>query len=114
MTAGIENHEGRAVRLGGKTITLAQPLGKPGDDGKVSLALRPEAVSLHPTGNSDVAIDGRVINVSFLGSVIRTRLDVEGQTMSFDTFNNPGLKPPAIGDTVTAHFKSSDVLVIPG
>jgi putative spermidine/putrescine transport system ATP-binding protein len=83
---------------------------KPGDT--VSLALRPEAGSLSEAAPGDTALTGQVASAHFLGSVIRTRLNVGGNVISFDMFNSPGMLPPAVGETVTLRFSASDLLVI--
>ena len=50
--------------------------------------------------------------VSFLGSVIRVRVQVEDLFLSLDTFNNPAAAPPAIGEATVVSFSPDDVLVI--
>lgn len=115
LEARIENRATGTVRLGSRSVNIPPShLNGAGDGAAITVALRPEALSLTRAPGSDVAIDGRVTSVNFLGSVIRTRMDVEGQQVSFDMFNNPGLRPPEIGEIATAHFAASDVLVIPG
>lgn len=114
LEAKVENRAAGTVRLGSRSVNIPPShLNGSGDGAAITVALRPEALSLSQSPSSDVAIDGRVTSVNFLGSVIRTRMDVEGQQVSFDMFNNPGLQPPQIGEMATAHFKASDVLVIP-
>ena len=114
LEAKVENRQAATVRFGGRTVALpSESLNGAGDGAPITVALRPEALSLVATPTSDVALEGRVTNVSFLGSVIRTRMDVDGQPISFDMFNNPGFRPPAVGETATAHFAAADVLVIP-
>ena len=100
------------VSIGGQDVTLKQSLsGLKGGD-TVPLALRPEAGSLSPTAPGDTALTGKVISAHFLGSVIRTRLDVGGTVISFDMFNSPGVKPPQTGETVTLRFSAADLLAI--
>jgi putative spermidine/putrescine transport system ATP-binding protein len=114
LEAKVEDRQASLVRFGGRSIALPSThLNGSGNGAAITVALRPEALSLTPTPTSDAALEGRVTSVSFLGSVIRTKLDVDGQPISFDMFNNPFVTPPAIGDTATAHFAASDVLVIP-
>ncbi|SER55478.1 ABC transporter ATP-binding protein [Rhizobium sp. NFR03] len=100
------------IAIGDQSITLREPLGavKAGDT--VSLALRPEAGSIAPDAKGDTALTGTVIATNFLGSVIRTRMKIADSVISFDMFNNPGLKPPAIGDTVTLRFTAGDLLIV--
>lgn len=100
------------IAIGDQSITLREPLGavKAGDT--VSLALRPEAGSIASDAKGDTALTGTVIATNFLGSVIRTRMKIADSVISFDMFNNPGLKPPAIGDTVTLRFTAGDLLIV--
>ena len=100
------------MTIGGTTVHLTEPLSnvKPGD--KISLALRPEALSLSAGANRDFTLSGKVESVSFLGSVIRTKLIVDGQPLSFDMFNDPSIKPPVVGDVIEARFSAIDLLIV--
>ncbi|ENN87789.1 putative ATP-binding protein component of ABC transporter [Rhizobium freirei PRF 81] len=100
------------IMIGDQGVTLKQSVTayKPGDT--VSLALRPEAGSLAESAKGDTALTGEVSSAHFLGSVIRTRMNVAGNTISFDMFNSPGMMPPNVGEKVTLRFASSDLLVI--
>ncbi|WP_320200558.1 ABC transporter ATP-binding protein [Agrobacterium sp. rho-13.3] len=99
------------IQIGNQQASLKQPIGK-GNGEKVTVALRPEAGSLGEAVIGDVAISGTVTASHFLGSVIRTRLDVGGATLSFDMFNDPGTAPPAIGERVTLKFASEDLMIV--
>ncbi|WP_377289847.1 ABC transporter ATP-binding protein [Rhizobium sp. SG2393] len=101
-----------SVEIGGQTITLREPLGpvKAGDT--VSLALRPEAGSIAEGAKGDTALTGEVVSTNFLGSVIRSRMQVGASVISFDMFNAPGLAVPQVGETATLRFTASDLLVI--
>ena len=48
----------------------------------------------------------------FLGSVIRVRVGIGGNTVSLDTFNSPATPPPAVGEKAEISFSSSDMLVL--
>ncbi len=101
-----------SIRIGDQNITLKQSLAGYNGGDKVSLALRPEAGSLSDGVKSDTALTGQVVSAHFLGSVIRTRMDVGGNVISFDMFNSPGVTPPVAGETVTLRFMAADLLVI--
>ncbi|WP_283194274.1 ABC transporter ATP-binding protein [Rhizobium sp. AN80A] len=100
------------IQIGDQGVTLKQSVAtyKAGDT--VSLALRPEAGSLAESTPSDTKLTGEVVSAHFLGSVIRTRMNVGGNIISFDMFNSPGVRPPATGETVTLRFMAADLLVI--
>ena len=59
-------------------------------------------------------LTGPIADISFLGSIVRIRMslgDGAGNVM-FDTFNNPHLALPQIGDPVTISFPPESCLVI--
>ncbi|GES45861.1 MULTISPECIES: ABC transporter ATP-binding protein [Rhizobium] len=108
----VVDPDSNRIMIGDQGVTLKQSVTayKPGDT--VSLALRPEAGSLAESAKGDTALTGEVSSAHFLGSVIRTRMNVAGNTISFDMFNSPGMMPPSVGEKVTLRFASSDLLVI--
>ncbi|MBD8554857.1 ABC transporter ATP-binding protein [Rhizobium sp. CFBP 8762] len=107
----VDGSAGR-VAIGPQQFTLREPFTGYNAGDAISLALRPESVSLLDTEGRDVTIPGEVVSVSFLGSVIRTKVIVNGSTISFDMFNNPGFVPPAVGSTVDLRFAASDLLIV--
>ncbi len=100
------------VLVADQSITLPVPLGPVKAGERVSLAMRPEAGSIAANASGDTVIQGKVVSASFLGSVIRTRLAIGNSQISFDMFNNPGVKPPSDGDMVNLRFAASDLMVI--
>ena len=100
------------VRIGGGEIVLKQPLNgaKAGD--KLSLALRPEAISLGRQSGRDTSLSGHISDVSFLGSVIRVRVNLDKNVVSLDTFNSPAAPPPMVGAKAVVSFAASDLLVL--
>ncbi|KOF15638.1 spermidine/putrescine ABC transporter ATP-binding protein [Ensifer adhaerens] len=101
-----------AVTIGNQQVSLRDSIaGMKGGD-NISLALRPEAGSIADSAKGDTTLAGQVVSTSFLGSVIRTKLRIGGDVISFDMFNDPGLTPPASGDNVTLRFAAKDLLVI--
>ena len=112
LKAMVTDRGQKKVSLGGKTLQLPGPIQMPTSDGVVSLALRPEALSLIKADGHDGAVEGVVSQVNFMGSVIRIRMDVAGEAISFDVFNNPRLPAPAIGQKTLAHFSSSDIFEV--
>jgi putative spermidine/putrescine transport system ATP-binding protein len=95
------------VRLPGGEATLGRPL----PEGHVTLAARPEMITLGTAGR-DTALSGTITEVDFLGSVIRIRADLGGQSLAFDTFNISHVSPPKVGEKVTLGLNAADLLVI--
>jgi len=79
-----------------------------------SVALRPEAVSLEERGGERNRLKGTIEEVSFLGSVVRIRVRFRENSVSLDTFNNPGAPPPKRGEPVTVSFAPEDLLMLEG
>jgi putative spermidine/putrescine transport system ATP-binding protein len=100
------------VRVNGEEVALKGKLNgsKAGDT--LSLALRPEAISLGRRSDRDARLSGEISEVHFLGSVIRVRVGIGGSVISLDTFNNPAAPPPAVGQKAEISFSSDDMLVL--
>jgi ABC-type spermidine/putrescine transport systems, ATPase components len=111
MDATVVDADKGIAKVGEQVINLNQPLAAASGD-RIQLAVRPEAGSITEGAKGDVALDGRVISSQFLGSVIRTRVNVAGNTISFDMFNDPGVRPPAIGDEVSVKIDISHLHVL--
>jgi putative spermidine/putrescine transport system ATP-binding protein len=109
LDAIVTDQAAGIVRIGDKTLAIKEAI--PAANGStIQLAMRPEAGSL--AGTADATVLGQVTSSQFLGSVIRTRIAVEGKTLSFDTFNDPGIKPPVVGDTVGMKIDPSALILL--
>ncbi|KAB0680218.1 ABC transporter ATP-binding protein [Aureimonas leprariae] len=97
--------EGR-MRVEGQEIRVPANGNAPGRP--LTLALRPEALSLHPVAAKENRLEGTIEEVDFLGSVVRMRVRVGGTTLLMDNFNDPATPPPARGEKVTLHFAPAD------
>jgi putative spermidine/putrescine transport system ATP-binding protein len=97
----------------GQEVRAARPITEARDGGIVTLALRPESIELGEGGGAN-RLRGTVEDVSFLGSIVRTRVRLgdSDTTVSLDTFNDPNLTPPGIGEVVTLSFPPEASLVI--
>ena len=109
LRAQVDRQSRHIVADGGKTVQLARPVETADSRGNLSLALRPEALSLIPSESRDVTFEGMVKGVNFMGSVIRIRMEVGDEAVSFDMFNSPSLVAPSIGQRATAHLSSCDM-----
>jgi putative spermidine/putrescine transport system ATP-binding protein len=102
------------VSVEGQEIRTAKPVTVAGNGGVIGLALRPEAIDLGEATNGQNRLQGTVEDISFLGSIVRIRLHIGdgATTVSLDTFNDPNLKVPGIGETVTVSFAPAAGLVL--
>jgi putative spermidine/putrescine transport system ATP-binding protein len=101
-----------AVKVGGGDVLLKNKLNGAKSGDTLSLALRPEAISLGRQPGRDATFAGEIAEVSFLGSVIRVRVRINGQQLSLDTFNSPTNPPPFVGGAAEISFSPNDLLIL--
>ncbi|MBK8986085.1 MAG: ABC transporter ATP-binding protein [Chloroflexi bacterium] len=101
------------VRVDGQEIHAARPVEREMEhDGRLSLALRPEMLSLNGHAPTENQLTGQVENISFLGSIVRIQVRLQENALFLDEFNNPHLALPNIGDTVVVGFQREACLVL--
>jgi putative spermidine/putrescine transport system ATP-binding protein len=107
----IDAGEGR-VSVEGQEVRTAKPVTEGGNGSTVTLALRPESFELGEHGGAN-QFSGAIEDVSFLGSIVRARMRLaEGTLVSFDSFNDPHVDPPSIGEVVVVSFPPEACLVV--
>ena len=100
------------VRVNAEEIAMKGKLNGSKTGDTLSLALRPEAISLGRRPGNDARLSGEIADVHFLGSVIRVRVGVGSGVVSLDTFNSPATPPPSVGEKTEISFSSKDLLVL--
>ena len=113
LEATVVDPTAKSVAIEGRTFAIPDLPASATSGQPISLTMRPEAVSLATEGR-DIHLEGRVAEVSFLGSVIRLKVNLGQNTVSLDTFNDQRTPPPLHGAPVTVAIASSDVLVLNG
>ncbi len=104
--AGLLTVEGQPIRLASSLRSY-----RSGD--AISLAIRPELIALDGQMHSAVnRLSGTVEDVTFLGSIVRVRVHLATNTLHFDLFNNPQLRPPQPGSSITVQFAPEACLVL--
>ena len=90
------------VGLGNQTVVLEPPLAA-ADGQSVSLAIRPEELELGAAeGHNN--LHGTVESITFLGSIVRVRVNVGEGMINADLFNERLLVLPKAGEAVTINF----------
>jgi putative spermidine/putrescine transport system ATP-binding protein len=73
------------------------------------LSLRPEAISIEPSGHladdGRNRLKGRLENVKFLGSIVRQVVRIGPREVFADEFNDPRLVLPSLGSDVLLSFQ---------
>ena len=114
----IDASAGR-LSLDGQEIRASKVTTDTSTDGKVTLALRPEGISLGQ-GDADAnRLHGAVEDINFLGSIVRIRVKLgagsDGEppsVIALDSFNEPHLKVPDVGEDVTISFPPEAAFVL--
>ncbi len=100
------------VDVDGQEICASKPIEDARNGDWVSVAIRPEIISLDGGGADANRLQATVEDVNFLGSIVRIRARVQGNTINFDKFNNPHLTLPQRGAKVTLTFPKEAALVM--
>jgi putative spermidine/putrescine transport system ATP-binding protein len=79
---------------------------------KVKVAIRPERLSFASEQKKANVVDATIENITFLGSVVRIQLKIGNTKFNMDTFNNPFLELPKIGDKDQVTCSKEAVLVL--
>jgi putative spermidine/putrescine transport system ATP-binding protein len=102
----------RLLNLDGVQLDSANDLtGKQKGD-KVRIAIRPERFSFASEGKKPNVIDCKIENITFLGSIVRVQVLIGKTRFYMDTFNNPFLELPRIGDQTQITCSREAVLVL--
>jgi putative spermidine/putrescine transport system ATP-binding protein len=113
LSARVDDPARRAVSIDGQPVVVPSLPANARAGDTVSLTMRPEAVQLANGTARDIVLDGTVADVSFLGSVIRLRVDLgQGSAVHVDTFNDQRTPPPNRAAPVKVTLAGSDILVL--
>ena len=119
VNAGVIDAGAGRLSIDGQEVRTSKVVTGAGADGRVILAVRPEGISLREAGPEANHLRGVVEDVNFLGSIVRIRIrvgeGVDGATptiVALDTFNEPHLKVPDVGETVTVSFPPEACFVL--
>jgi len=91
------------VKIGGQSLRTSRAMNQADGVHPIRLAIRPEELNL---GHADGAnnLYGKVEAITYLGSIIRIRIDVEGHLISMDMFNERKMEIPNVGDPFNVNF----------
>ncbi len=111
IKALIRDPEDKCLSVDGQDIRTASNLeGRPGDP--VSISIRPERISMHGEIQKVNVMQVAVETINFLGSIVRIQVRSGQNVFYMDTFNNPFLELPKIGDRIPITFSAEAVLVL--
>jgi putative spermidine/putrescine transport system ATP-binding protein len=107
------------LTIAGQPLKLSRPF-RAAAASDVTVALRPEMVKLGLEHGGANRLNGDVVDISFLGSIVRIRVRLagsngtDGPLVSLDEFNDPSLALPDLGASVDISFPTDGPLVLAG
>jgi putative spermidine/putrescine transport system ATP-binding protein len=121
VTAGVVDPGTGRLSLAGQEVRTAKPINVARAGDRVTLALRPEGIDLGEGDAGSNRIHGTLEDINFLGSVVRLRIALgDGEngatptSITLDTFNEPHLRLPTVGDTIAVSFPPEACFVLEG
>jgi len=112
IKAEVRDAKAGLLAVSGQQIQTAQKLGAVRSGETTTISLRPERLSFAADGKKANVLDCTVENITFLGSIVRIQVRAGDRTLYMDTFNNPFLELPKIGDKTQITFSAEAVLVL--
>jgi len=112
VPATVVDADAGQLTVAGQPFRLTTPIKARAGQG-LTIALRPEMASLGEGPEGSNRVRGTVVDVSFLGSIVRIRIKVaEGVVVTVDEFNEPTLVLPQIGAAAAISFPTEGPLVL--
>lgn len=112
VNAEVIDPASHTLRVEGLTVKAAQGLEGMQRGDKVMIAIRPERLSFALEQKKANLLDCTIENITFLGSIVRVQVLIGACMFYMDTFNNPHLELPKIGEQVQITCSREAVLVL--
>ncbi len=119
VAAGVIDAPAGRVSIGGQEVRTSKAVTGAGAGELVTLALRPEGISLGDGPEGSNRVHGTIEDINFLGSIVRIRLRLDDgadgrapTAIALDTFNEPHLMIPTVGADVTVSFPREACFVL--
>jgi putative spermidine/putrescine transport system ATP-binding protein len=102
----------QTLRLEGQLLQTSEDLSGFHPGNRVMIAIRPERLSFASEGKKANLLECTIENVTFLGSIVRIQVRIGKISFYMDTFNNPFLELPKIGDKTQITCSREAVLIL--
>jgi putative spermidine/putrescine transport system ATP-binding protein len=110
LKAQVLDRSGGRIQVDGQELKTDEVIEAGGD--QVSVAIRPEAISLNHANGHPNSLSASVDDIYFLGSVVRVRAKLNEQFLNVDLFNDPMMVLPVRGEQVMLSFAASATKVL--
>jgi putative spermidine/putrescine transport system ATP-binding protein len=112
VSAEVVDPIAQTLRLEGQLLQTSEDLSGFHAGDRVMIAIRPERLSFASEGKKANLIDCAIENITFLGSIVRIQVGFGKIALNMDTFNNPFLELPKIGDKTQITCSREAVLIL--
>jgi putative spermidine/putrescine transport system ATP-binding protein len=109
LEASVRNADQGVLEVDGQEIRTGKPVSA---SGPVTLALRPEILTLDGQSASANHLKGQIETIEFLGGVVRVHVRVGQHVLFMDTLNNPQLALPPEGSPAELSFPPEACLIL--
>jgi putative spermidine/putrescine transport system ATP-binding protein len=107
----VPGGDGRYI-VDGQPLEVTRAPIAAGEGTSVSLAIRPEAITLDAGQLVVNHLRGTVEDVMLLGAIVRVRVKLGENSIHFDVFNKPHLELPRLGQNVTLAVPAEACMVL--
>jgi putative spermidine/putrescine transport system ATP-binding protein len=112
FNADIIDPKSNLIQVGSVQLGTEESLQDRNAGDKVMIAIRPERLSFSSEKKKANLINCQIENITFLGSIVRIEVK-SGETHFFmDTFNNPFLELPKVGESVEITCSRQAVIIL--
>jgi putative spermidine/putrescine transport system ATP-binding protein len=112
VKAEISDPEKGLLTVDGVQFVTASDIKSRKKGDAIRISVRPERFSFAEEIKKDNVLDCTIENITFLGSVVRIQVKIGNSKFNMDTFNNPFLELPKIGDKSQVTCSKEAVLVL--
>jgi putative spermidine/putrescine transport system ATP-binding protein len=112
LSAQVQDVADKRLVVDGQEIKSAHALDGAHAGEKVSISIRPERISFYSEVQKVNRMECTVEDIAFLGSIVRIQVRTSTNMFYMDTFNNPFLELPKLGDKIQITFSAEAVLVL--
>jgi putative spermidine/putrescine transport system ATP-binding protein len=110
--AEVVDPENQLLQVEGVQLQTAEGLENQKKGDIVTIAIRPERLNFVSVEKKANVLDCTIENITFLGSVVRIQVLIGSNRFYMDTFNNPFLELPRLGDKDQVSCSREAVLVL--
>ncbi|MEW6030250.1 MAG: ABC transporter ATP-binding protein [Chloroflexota bacterium] len=112
VKAEVIDPDKKLIGIDGIQLETADSLDGRVKGDKIIIAIRPERLNFVSVERKANVLDCTIENITFLGSVVRIQVKIGDAKFNMDTFNNPFLELPKIGDKDQVTCSKEAVLVL--